>query len=136
VSLIARLADLAPAAPLLVPVHTDAISDFEVNDTRTQLNDFAHRLVPGHDGQGQAKRAVMDVQIRSAHAACMNLDNDLAGGRARVGKGLHFPIGVVFGDNGCSHGVLLVPLRLENATMVYGFRMGQLSASRRDGEPM
>jgi hypothetical protein len=118
VCLIAGSADVASATPLLVPVHADAVSDFEVDDPRAKLDDFANRLVPGNNWQGQAKCAVMDVPISSAHPTRTNPDDDLAGDRAWIGKRFEFPVRIVFRDNGCSHGVLPDPLRVEKATMV------------------
>ncbi len=105
--LVSRLTDAAPAAALLVPVHAHAVADLEVDHAGAELDDLAGGLVPGHDGQWQPESAVVDVQIGPAHATRVNLDDDLASRRTRIGNRLELPVGVVLGDDRCAHDVLL-----------------------------
>ena len=66
------------------PRDADAITKAEAPDTGTEPDHGADDLVSGHPRQlRQREVAVDDVQVRAAHAAGMNSQQDLVGRRRR-----------------------------------------------------
>src|SRR5271169_4031517 len=101
------------AASAAQPGNADAIAQGERADPRSKRLDPAHDLVARNDRQlGMGKLAVDDMQIGSANAASLDLDQDLSrawlwirqlletqrGPRSVKNHGLH--LNLRFGSNG------------------------------------
>ena len=62
------------------PRHADAVADFKASHRVAQIGDGADDFVAGHKRQFRlCQFAIDDVKIRSAHRACVNLDQNLTG---------------------------------------------------------
>jgi hypothetical protein len=93
----------AAAATLLVPTHTNTITDFARTYTSPDLDDFADGFVAKNAGKLQPKQTMGKMHVGVAQAAGLNLDNNLI----RTGFGrlplFDFPLAVNGRDNCCFH---------------------------------
>ena len=69
------------------PRHPDPVADLESGGIDTAFDDPADDLVTGDDGELRGRDlAVGEMQIRPAHPAGLDLDQDLPGPRLRAGR--------------------------------------------------